>query len=307
MFENLENPPDRSDSFFWTDFVELRALIHPDKCYSRGDFSGLAKRLRDTGNNRSFNEDLRWRELINFAEIRENDFKEFYPFKASDDGDTLIFEFGDSPEQNVYLALLTASLMRNISPRRRNELARHFELICFKLFSKLVPVGSEIRATWANGGSEAPYIGRLPEKMRQIAGDIRCTPNFKDRDFHENDTGDGNIDIIAWHPMADSREGIPISFAQCGCSKEDWKFKQLEASFAKHGRNLPVMHPWSTYYFLPIDLRFSDGDWAYKSDIGAAIIVDRLRIAKLYKQFNLLSEMPVSGLLQEAKQFNYLY
>ena len=78
--------------------------------------------------------------------------------------------------------------------------------------------------------------------MLCIAHDIRCAPNFEAKDFKPTDTGDGGIDLIAWHPMEDQREGIPLAFAQCGCSTTDWTFKQLEASPAAHRHHLPVMH-----------------------------------------------------------------
>ena len=134
--------------------------------------------------------------------------------------------------------------MRHIPENRRNELARHFEQTCFSVFSCLMPQGAKVRATWAHGGAEALYTGSLYKKMCQVAADLRCTANFKERDFKRNDSGDGGIDLISWHPMADERPGLPISFAQCGCSKSDWRFKHLEASPAKHGSHLPVAHPW---------------------------------------------------------------
>jgi len=168
-----------------------------------------------------------------------------------------------------------------------------------------MPDGAEIRATWAQGGVEAPYHGTLFEKMQKLASDLRCAANFKPRDFKPNDSGDGGIDLIAWHPMADSREGMPIAFAQCGCSRDDWRFKQLEASPNKHYRHLPVMHSWATYYFLPLDLREPDGDWAYKSDIGQAIIVDRLRLVRLVEQYGIHPLLPAMPFVDEALNFNY--
>lgn len=304
MLEKLDVPPAGSDSFIWTDYAELRALIHPDNCYSRGDLSSTERRSRDLG--RGFRTEERWREIADFAGIREFEFKTNYPFKVSDDEDTINFVFDGSIGQQTYIALLVASCMRNIVNGRKSEVARVFEETCFQIFSKLMPSGSEIRATWANGGTEAPYVGTLYQKMQAIAVDLRCTPNFNERDFKVNDTGDGGIDLIAWHPMSDEREGLPIAFAQCGCSKDDWRFKQLEASPAKHRRHLPAMHLWSTYYFLPLDLREPDGDWAYKSDIGEAIIVDRLRLLRLLEQYDIYGQLPAMPYVQEVINFTYL-
>lgn len=326
MLEALETSPGSADPFFWTDFAELRALIHPDRCFTRGDLEGVEQRAKDivgikksiTGdvdggeesgkslsNRQKAQVEAKWRDLINFAGVRVSEFGGSYPFAVSSDGDTLELSYNKSAEQTTYLQLLLASLMRHVPNHRRAELARHFEETCFAVFSKLMPEGSQVRATWANGGDEAPYAGTLYEKMKLISADLRCTPNFKERDFKPNDRGDGGIDLISWHPMTDEREGIPISFGQCGCSKDEWRFKQLEASPAKHYRHLPTMHPWLTYYFLPLDLRESDGSWACASDIGQAIIVDRMRLLRLASKYKLHSTLPALPLLDDVRAMEY--
>lgn len=304
MLESLETPPDSADPFFWADFAELRALIHPDRCFSRGDLTSLERRLRDTGGTR-FQTENRWRDLINFAGVRAHEFNDGYPFRVSDDEDTLELAYDESDTQTTYLKLLLASLMRHVPNGGRAAVARNFEQTCFAVFTRLMPEGAQIRATWANGGDEAPYRGTLFEKMRQIAEDLRCTANFKERDFKENDCGDGGIDLISWHPMTDERPGMPIAFAQCGCSKNDWRHKQIEASPAKHHSHLPTMHPWATYYFLPLDLRAPDGGWANESDIGQAIVVDRLRLIRLASQYALHETLPLLPLLDTVRALSY--
>lgn len=303
MLENLETPPGGSDAFLWCDFAELRALIHPDHCFSRGDLISLENRSRSLGT--GFDAELRWRDIINFAGIRKLEFKADYPFTISEDEDTLILENNGSAAHRLYIGLLISASMRHIPNTRKGEVARAFEETCFAVFSSLMPIGSEVRATWAGGGAEAPYKGRLYEKLIQVAADIRCTANINSSDFKPNNNGDGGIDLIAWHGMADEREGIPISFAQCGCSREDWRFKHVEASWFMHQRKLPVMHPWANYYFLPLDLREFNGDWAYKSEIGPAIIVDRLRIMRLSEQYELHATLPSMTFVDEAAAMVY--
>ena len=49
MLENLDSVPEKADPFLWADFAELRALIHPDKAFSRGDLASIANRGKDIG------------------------------------------------------------------------------------------------------------------------------------------------------------------------------------------------------------------------------------------------------------------
>ena len=298
MLQNLDNIPSGTDAFFWSDFAELKAATHPDNCFSRGDLAGIAGRNRTRES--TVNTEEQWRSLIDFCNTRRHVFGSFYPFTVSDDKDTLTLESPQTPGQRLYLSLLIAASMRHIPNTRKGDIARAFEETCFSVFSSLMPVGSTIHATWASGGPEAPYTGHLYEKMIQIARDIRGNPDISPEDFKERNTGDGGIDLIAWHPMADERPGIPISFAQCGCSRDDWTFKQAEASPFQHRNHFRVMHEWATYYFMPIDLREFDGRWAYKSKIASVIIVDRLRLLRLAEQYGLYGELPEFPFVDEV-------
>jgi hypothetical protein len=299
MFVSLDQPPQGADGTFWADFAEIRAFVHPDRCFTSGDLSGVAQRAKDMG--RGFESAARWRDILNYVNIRISAFGAAYPFSISVDQDTVSVNFDDSPAQRLYLALLLASSMRTLEKGRRGAVARVFEEVSFAVFSKLLPHGSQIRATWAGPGRPAPYQGTLFEKLKLLANDLRCTANFVEADFNPNDTGDGGMDIVAWHPMSDLRSGIPIAVAQCGCSRDDWEYKQLEAHPVKHSQRLPVMHPWANYYFMPLDFRRADGDWANKSDLSEVIIVDRLRILGLAEQLAAIDEMPAFPYVDDAR------
>ncbi len=298
MFKNLDTPPDSSDGLLWVDFAELRALVHPDKCFSKGDLSGVAQRAKDIG--REFDANEKWRLIADMAGIRTVVYGDAYPFKVAADGDTLEMNFNESDTHTTYVGLLIASSLRNVEKNEWDRITRDFEETSFVIFEKLMPRGSEVRATWARAGSGATYSGKLFDKLTSLAADLRCTANFSAADFDSHDTGDGGIDLVAWHPMSDSRQGMPISFAQCGCSKDDWDFKQIEAHTAKHYHRLPTMHPWANYYFMPLDFRRPDGDWAKKSDLGQVILVDRLRLIRLAAQYSALGDFPTMEYVAEA-------
>jgi hypothetical protein len=298
MFGDLDCPPESKEGMYWADYAELRALVHPDKCFSSGDLAGVAQRAKDIG--RGFMADEQWKLVTDLIHMRVADYGDIYPFRVSTDEDTIELAFDESDAQTAYLGLLIASCLRGVNSKERGSITRDFEDTSYIIFEKLMPIGSEIRATWAGAGTGARYTGTLFQKLTALATDLRCLPNFNAADFSPTDTGDGGIDIVSWHPMADALDGMPIAFAQCGCSKDDWDYKQIEAHTAKHRPKLPTRHPWANYYFMPLHFRQSNGDWAKKSDLGEVILVDRLRILKLGHQYGVLSSLPTMAYVAEA-------
>ena len=104
MFTSLDQPPHGAEGMFWADFAEIKALVHPDRCFTSGDLSGVAQRAKDIG--RSFEPAARWRDILNYIQVRSTSFAGAYPFEISDDKDTISVAYDDSPKQRLYLALL---------------------------------------------------------------------------------------------------------------------------------------------------------------------------------------------------------
>jgi hypothetical protein len=300
MLDNLGEPPATDDVFRWADFLELRAVVHPDRRFSRGDFVALSK-FSFTANNQSRGSaESRWNDALIFIDQRIVVFGDVYPFRPSDDRDTLEILDQLTPMQRLYLNLLVGANMRYIKRSERSKVARSFEELSLKLFKKILPMGSRVKPAWAAGdGENGGYVGTLKEKFEAIAVDIRAETKMKDEWFHQNDRGDGGIDLVAWHPMGDDRESIPAALAQCGCSATDWKTKQLSASPAKLRGMFLVLHPWANFYFMPIDLRLPSGGWAHRSDLGDAIIVDRLRLMKIACEADVTGESEFGDLLAQ--------
>lgn len=282
MLENLDSLPD-NEPYLWADFLEIWATVSIDNCFSRGELASIC-RAQAKPKSRGY-ADEKWQWAITFIDTRIALFGNNYPFYLSDDRDTIHLKHSDyklfNDHQRLYIALLFCSNVKYIAYKKRHILTGSFEKISLPVFKGLMPAGATITPCWASAGNSGVYTGLLFDKLTQIAQDIRCTPNFTVHHFKEGDRGDGGIDMLAWYDMADNRKSIPIAFAQCGCSKDEWVAKQLEASPSKMLHMLPVIHPWANYYFLPHDLRWHNIDWAHQSDIGAAIFVDRLRIINL--------------------------
>lgn len=305
MLNNLESIPS-NDEFLWADFLEIRAMVHPDKAFSRGDLDSVMRAQPEEFNREQSS--AKWRFGTDFIRQRINIFGDSYPFSLSEDGDTLTLEQYDDLEniKKLYLSLLICANIKYIPQGTRPTITRSFEMISLPIFTSLMPRGYHVYPNWAGGGANARYTGLLIDKYQAIARDIRCeTTTFKPRDFKPRDSGDGGIDIVAWHPFGDDRDAIPAAFVQCGCSKDEWRHKQLEPSYAKLGSKMPVTHPWASYYFLPQDLRWMDGDWAYKADIGGAILIDRLRLINLARENELIDALPPTPYVDDAVSMSY--
>lgn len=308
--ERLDMIPDSSDIYVWADYFELRALAHPDKCYTRGEFSILCQQLSGTGQKAPRDPHETWREVKEFIRNRSIIYVGAYPLKIGG-RDEDVFELPRrvfTKQENLYLTLLICSSLSYVTRAGGHvqKLGRLFEECSLQVFKRIMPSGAEVHAAWAAAGAAARYKGTLPNKLRAIAADIRAVPNFDDDDFDPNDYGDGGIDMVAWHALGDDRVAIPSALAQCGCSREEWRTKHIAASPVMLRNKLNPTHPWATYYFMPIDLRKSDGKWAHKSDFGDAILIDRLRMINLSKEHKLASHMPLHNYVSEVANLNFM-
>ena len=266
--------PSHGSVTFLSDYIEFRALCSTDKCFTVGELSSLLSGRRDDSSQK-------WVSALNLVKSRKNYFGVSYPFSVPEDKNDVILLNGDLQNTNkMYLSLLICSSLKYIDRARVNSLAREFEKFSKQVFQYLLPKGATIKPNWANPDPEEDcYRGHLADKFRDINQDIRCSSpsTVRREDFDEHNTGDGGIDIVAWHEMHDEREGIPIAVGQCSCTTGDWDIKQIESTYTRYSKYFPLVHPWSNYYFCPLDLRKSNSKWYLENKIGGAIVVDRSR------------------------------
>lgn len=307
MLTQLDSPPKESDATFIADYVELRTLLHPDSWLMKSDF----EKLQNVSGEDSSREKAggRWVKAISLARQRTERFGEFYPFSVpQDEEDAIQYTGCDNESKKAYLSLLLFSCLRYVERTEVNKIAREFELLCKDIFKFFLPHGSIVKPNWASPGDDAEsYRGKLADKLRAINVDIRCTSHetIRDEDFSEQDTGDGGLDIVAWHQMHDDRDGIPIAVGQCSCSRSEWRVKQAAGIYDRHKHYFPLVHGWSNFYFCPLDLGLTKDKWRFKSDLGGAIIVDRFRILAILHAQNVQwvpdSIIPIiEGRYQEA-------
>ncbi|MGH8052502.1 MAG: hypothetical protein ACREP4_01030 [Stenotrophomonas sp.] len=342
LFQQLSNPPKSSDLFLWCDYVEIRCLVHPDKRFSRQNLleslaeldafalrDGEEEEVSDAEDDASLEEggdgvelgdnageggdpfpisDRRESKLSSIYSqlgVRAELFQQEYPFQLDDSLQEIqLKDSFTSGGQGLYLQLLLSASLRLVALTRRAELTNEFENIAAEIFRGLMPLGWEVHQFGAK--SAVRYKGHLFNRLSTLAADWRGELALKKAHFKTRNSGDGGLDLVAWHPLgADGRVGVPLAAAQCGCTAEEWSLKQLEASPSK----LPirVQHPWATYYFMPQDLiGVIDGqyDWQRRNDLAAAIVIDRLRIVRLARQFETDTRfLTLTPAVQEARRY----
>jgi hypothetical protein len=324
----LDVRPRGTDSYLWCDYVEMLCLTDPDWRYSRGDLLELLAETRELAaedpdllggddedledeadleealdeEDRDFlaedeaerivhsvddKREARVADIFNNLRFRAHLFGEAYPFSFDEEAQEMLAAPLDSDEKKLYVQLLLSSSLRLIPKTRRHEVTEPFEALAEKIFACLMPDGWQVHRFGAKVADR--YKGRLFKRLKQLAADLRGQLLVEERAFKTRDSGDGGLDLVAWHPMGDDeREGIPIALAQCGCTAEEWSLKMLEASPASLGTNLATLHPWATYYFMPQDLYDSAGGrqaWQRRRALREAIVIDRARVIRLAKRY----------------------
>lgn len=344
LFKELTTPPSSSDLYLWCDYVEIRCLTHPDKRFSRQNLieclaeldgfsmrsgnefdsaegSGVDSALDDSdvaSDTDEEEEDEDASDLIPKSDQRESKvssifaqlgvrssiFREGYPFSLDDGLQEIRLSEAKTGGHGLYLQLLLSASLRLIEPTRRAELTDQFESISEKIFRGLMPSGWEVHQFGAK--SSRRYRGHLFSRLTKLAGDWRGYLRIKKAHLTKKNSGDAGLDLVAWHPLgSDGRVGIPIAAAQCGCTAEEWSLKQLEASPSK--LNIDVQHKWATYYFMPQDLvGIIDGqvDWQRRNDVASAIVIDRLRIMRLAREFDAdTAYVDLTPAVEEARSY----
>lgn len=337
ILTKLDSLPRLPDVFVWSDYIELRCLVHPDKAFSRSDLMETQEEMTDT---RDDADDISDEEYAYDLGIKVDDFQhddmyqstpakndrlqqktyerfvhlqsrlryygdELYPFYFDEELQSIHLRQELNDWHYFYLQLLISSALRYCPRSRRHELTGPFEEISYAIFKCLMPDGWVVHQFGKDKSSR--YEGHLYDKLSLLAQDVWGKLDTKRSHFNERDRGDGGLDLVAWHPMSDDRNLVPMAFAQCGCTAEEFGMKMLEASPGKLALHLKVGYEWASYYFMPQSMLTNDGkDWLKYSDFARAIVVDRFRIIKIAKQYEInVREIMKSETIQEALETSF--
>lgn len=327
ILDNLAEYPRLNDIFIWSDYVEIRCLVHPDGSFSRSGLSETTEEMEEVVGDIDLEEpeeDLEDGEIDDFDSPPEKQDKasrkaaevfshirvrsklfgdELYPFVVDEDAKSISLKEELTEWHYAYIQLLLSSALRYVPHTRRQEVTDKFEMVSHQIFKQLMPNGWEVHQFGKN--SSTRYTGHLFDKLTALAQDVRGHIVCLRKDFDDNDRGDGGLDLVAWHPMGDTRRSMPIAFAQCGCTADSYGPKTLDASPAMLGGKIAVAHTWANYYFMPQALH--DGsDWIGFKKFGNAIVLDRFRIIKLAHQYAVSTSMLYApALITEARALSY--
>jgi len=296
LFKNLHNLPRLNQSHQWADYVELLALVSADKFYSQGylqDIEGeiedIAVDMDDVDDEPELNNNLddklnrRWSDIKTCLQSREQRFNDAWPFEFKND---VLYAKPNQqyPLHRLYIALLLASSLRYIAKTRQTVITNSLETISYQLFCQLMPAN-----TWTikqfGAHQVTGYKGILFEKIKKLALELNTKCLAEPEEFKKSDSGDGGLDVVAWHSLGDTLGYIPIAFAQCGCSLEDTEYKQFQAHPVNWRNKIQLHHPPANYYFTPHDFRQNSGHW--DAQLGEVIMIDRSRILYLAKLYQL--------------------
>jgi len=315
VLKNLTSPPKagRHELYRWCDYIELRCLTHRDQRFSRDALAESIAENVDTDSDdlpgESFEDDATEKGVASSEEDsaatndrheehaascfknlrwRAQAFSECWPFTLDEHAFEIRVKAGLTEIQRFYLSLLLSASLGYVPKRRWRGLTGLFEQASTEIMRNLMPKGAEVHPFGA--AETTRYTGHLFDRLTQLAKDVRGSLDLKKQHFAAHDSGDSGLDVVAWHGLCDSRKGIPVAFAQCGCTATGWPNKMLEASPSRLSGHLRTLHDWATYYFMPLDISTEideQMDWQRFSDFSRAIVIDRLRFVRLTNMFTI--------------------
>lgn len=319
LLTDLNIIPRHNKTHQWADYVEILALTSQDQLFSSGlledaeseteDFSvdrqdfdvdveesgplsmtdlqqedqpAIDGDAADIRNHEKLNR--RWADIKACLQSRDIRFGDAWPFEL--EGDVLRVAIdGANTLHRLYVALLIASALKWVPDTRRPAVTASLEEIGFHLFKKLMPDHWTVAPFGAHQTIEAAFTGTLFNKFSQLAAALNAHLIIKEDELDPRDTGDGGLDIVAYHSFNDSLGHLPVAFAQCGCSLSDMKNKQFEPTPINMNLKVLAQHPGASYYFAPQDIRKNNGSWE-KTPVQV-IMIDRARILYLAGKYGL--------------------
>ena len=307
--------PRHGYSFLWADYVELMCLCSRNQMISKGNIDAQTQEAGDVqsdsvefGEEGEETEEMddrvsrRWSDIHSRLTARSKQYAD-WPFQL--ERNVLRSRFDkENPRHRLYAALLIASSLRLCIDNRRHEVTGAFEEILFHWLRKALNDLWEVRPFGAHQNLPGAYVGTLFEKFKQLAADIQATQVKSREHYDARNTADGGIDLVAWLKIGDRRGNIPVIFGQCACSPTDWESKQLDVTPAAIRVHVLPQHDGAAYCFVPHDLSANDSVWDRAEHVKGVVLVDRLRLFRLFESCGAVQHLPTWQFVDDAAQSN---
>lgn len=307
--------PRHGYSFLWADYVELMCLCSRNKMISKGNIDAQTQEAGDVqadsvefGEEGEETEEMddrvsrRWSDIHSRLTARSKQYVD-WPFQL--ERNVLRSKFDkENPRHRLYAALLLASSLRLCIDNRRKEVTVAFEEISLHWLRKALNDLWEVRPFGAHQNLPGSYTGTLFEKFKQLAADIQAMQVKSREHYDARNTADGGIDLVAWLKIGDKRGNIPVIFGQCACSPTDWESKQLDVTPAAIRVHVLPQHEGAAYCFVPHDLSANDRAWDRAEHVKGVVLVDRLRLFRLFESCGAVQHLPTWQFVDDAAQSN---
>lgn len=284
----------------WADYIELLCLTSKDGEISLSDVMGNvlqeeAESLQRGSGASGKKEDYcarQLRDIFEYLKSRAFLLDEYYPFGFVDD-DTICVDLENlSLGEKLYLFLLFCSNLKYFSQKERPDLTREFETVSRGVLRKILPnFVVEIFGTASE--SETPFHGGcLLERFKKLAEclhtEVKTAVQRNPR--YARACGDGGMDLVGYIDLDPPSAGapfVPMCFAQCACSVEEWVQKQDSIKYDEWDQKFEQIAHYCEMIFVPFSLRGSDGKWnASREDRIVVIPIDRIRFFNIVKMNN---------------------
>lgn len=324
----------KSDTHRHADYAELLCLINPDRVLSNADLEDRLLERTDVGDvadesdlivgggngaadipdaylGSQIDSATSRRVQAEVTQIREQlqyrvqAFGATYPFRLTSTGTSFQLTRKKRLREvhKLYLFLLIASDAKRISDGSSHpKVYTAFEQLATEMMKRLLPPGAEVHPFGtATKRGQRFYGGSKISRMEKLAKELRGRSLFTSNNTEPTDSGDGGIDTVGWLPFADSADGILTLIGGATCSYRELTGKLMDTSVSKIKNKLMLRVPHVNVCFVPFLLRKATGKWHLETEIGEAVIVDRLRFVKSLEDNNdLLARIGMKDLMRDC-------
>lgn len=281
----------KNDNNRWADFIELSCLNNQDNFITIDDildhFTDERPEETDRGSIDHSPEYDKLRSKVNdyfiYINFRAETLGKYYPFIVSENSIKLKDRITKYNE--FYFFLLFSSNLAFFDESTRFILAHAFEdMSCdiLRLISSPLATTHVFGTSRDTGGGN--YKGNLGKRISSLAKNINSTTtkSFDDDKLFNAPGGDGGLDLVSYIPV-DNMPFIPISFAQCACSYNEWEIKQASIRYDIWNQRIENMSPYLQFTFVPFYYRHADGSFENFTNI-ITCLYDRLRIFRVIRR-----------------------